>query len=185
MQTLYFPFLLVFLVCSCQNKPQTTSEPITADTMSVNQDTTKVLQEEWDVIDTEDAVRWLTEVIESHLNDGGYPMEDICTPKYYQYKMDAVQVGYDGGLTDEQFRKKWSSEYDTKHAGIGTGFMISGQDWGTIKVSKCVPVSDGKKGFLMLNVTIDDKEMKGAYHRDIKIVPVGKAYLIDDVVEYD
>jgi hypothetical protein len=185
MKSLFVALLSFFLFCSCQNKPQATSESITADTMSVNQDTTKVLQEELDAIDTEDAVRWLTEVIESHLNDGGYPMEDICTPKYYQYKMDAVQVGYDGGLTDEQFRKKWSADYDIKHAGIGTGFMISGQDWGTIKVTKCVPVSDGKKGFLMLNVTIDDKEMKGAYHRDIKIVPVGKAYLIDDVVEYD
>ena len=70
MQTLYFSMLLVFLVCSCQNKPQPTSEPITADTMSVNQDTSTILQEELDAIDTEDAVRWLTEVIESHLNDG-------------------------------------------------------------------------------------------------------------------
>ncbi|MBK9733531.1 MAG: hypothetical protein IPO92_00625 [Saprospiraceae bacterium] len=90
MQTLYFSLLFVLLVCSCQNKPQTTSEPMSADTMSVHQDTTTVLQEELYVIDTEDAVRWLTEVIESHLNEGGYAMEDICTSQYYQYKSDAA-----------------------------------------------------------------------------------------------
>jgi len=185
MKSLFIATLSLFLIWSCQNKPQQSETTPTADTTEVTKSVDSEPVNPDNDIDTEDAVRWLTEVIESHLNDGGYPMEDICTPKYYEYKMDAVQVGYDGGLNDEQFRKKWSSDYDIKHAGLGTGFMISGQDWGTIKVTKCVPVSDGKKGFLMLNVTIDDKDMKAAYHRDIKIVPVGKAYLIDDVVEYD
>ena len=183
MKTIIFFSFLLFSLLACRNASTTLpAQAVVSDTIPA--DTIPTTEMEMD-IDTEDAVAWLTEVIENHLNEGEYAMEDICTPKYYQYKMDAVQVGYDGGLTDEQFRKKWSADYDIKHAGIGTGFMISGQDWGTIKVTKCVPVSDGKKGFLMLNVTIDDKDMKAAYHRDIKIVPVGKAYLIDDVVEYD
>jgi len=134
-------------------------------------------------IDTADAVAWLTEVIENHLNEGGYHMEDICTSRYYEYKMDAVQVGYDGGLTEAAFKKKWSADYNMKYAGIGTGFLISGQDWGKVKVTKCTPKSDGKNGFILLNVTIRDIEFNVSYHRDIKIVPIGKAYQIDDVVE--
>lgn len=90
-------------------------------------------------IDTEDAVAWLTEVIENHLNEGGYAMEDICTKQYYEYKSDATQVGYDGGMDEETFKKKWSSTYNVDHAGMGTAFLISGQDNGKVKVTKCIP----------------------------------------------
>ena len=30
-----------------------------------------------------------------------------------------------------------------------------------------------------------DPDMNVTYHRDFKIVPIGKAYQIDDVVEFD
>lgn len=185
MKSLFIATLSFFLIWSCQSKPQQSESSTPVDTTNVNKSLDSEPINPENDIDTEDATRWLTEVIESHLNDGGYPMEDICTPKYYEYKMDAVQVGYDGGLTYEQFRKKWSSDYDIEHAGLGTGFLISGQDWGKVKVTKCSPKSDGKNGFLVLNVTVDDEQMKAAYHRDIKIVPVGKAYLNADVVEYN
>lgn len=185
MQNLYFSLLIVLLVCSCQNKPQTTSEPMSADTMSVHQDVTSVLRKKLDVIGTEDAVHWLTEVIENHLNEGGYAMEDICTKQYYEYKNDATQVGYDGGMDEAAFAKKWSSIYDIKHAGLGTAFLISGQDNGKVKVTKCVPKPSTTAESIILEVVISDPDMNATYHRDFKIVPVGKAYQIDDVVEWD
>ncbi|MBC7885237.1 MAG: hypothetical protein H7X99_07165 [Saprospiraceae bacterium] len=185
MKTLTIHLISVIFLFSCQNKPQPTSGNQVVTTIVDSPAAHSEMYDDESSIDTEDAVTWLTEVIETHFNEGVYPMEDICTPKYYEYKMDAIQVGYDGGMNEEVFNKKWSSDFDIEHAGRGTGFLISGQDWGTLKVTKCTPISDGKKGFLMLNVTIEDKELKSTYHRDIKIVPVGKAYLIDDVVEYD
>ncbi|MBK8347745.1 MAG: hypothetical protein IPL08_08940 [Saprospiraceae bacterium] len=185
MKAFFIAVLFFFLIWSCQNKPQQSESSPTADTTEMTKSVDSEPINTDNDIDNEDAIRWLTEVIESHLNDGGYPMEDICTPKYYEYKMDAIQVGYDGGLTDDQFKQKWSSDYNLKYAGKGTGFLISGQDWGKAKVTNCSPKSDGKNGFLVLNVTIDDKEFNASYHRDIKIVSIGKAYQIDDVMEYD
>jgi hypothetical protein len=176
MKIIFTLFVSLFCLFACRNA---------ADTFPAKSVAADSIPESGMDIDTEDAVAWLTEVIENHLNEGGYHMEDICTSRYYEYKMDAVQVGYDGGLTEAEFKKKWSADYNMKYAGIGTGFLISGQDWGNVKVTKCTPKSDGKNGFLLLNVTIRDIEFNVSYHRDIKIVPIGKAYQIDDVVEYD
>ncbi len=173
--------LAVIPFFACQNKTETAT-PIIAkqDTIALETETTPVAP---DSIDIDDAVRWLTEVIESNLNENGYAMEDICTPTYNEYKSDATGVGYDGGMDEEAFNKKWASKYDVNHAGIGTAFLISGQDNGKVKVTKCKPKSGGSNK--VFEVVISDPEMNATYHRDIKIIPVGKAYQIDDVVEYD
>ena len=185
MKNLYILFISVLLILSCQNKKDSKKELTSTDTLMVTTEPKGDSNEELTVIDTEDAIRWLTEVIESHLNEGGYPMEDICTPAYYEYKLDAVQVGYDGGLTETEFNKKWSNKYNVKYAGLGTGFLISAQDWNKIKVTSCIPKSDEDTRSLLLKVTMVDIELNDSFQRDIKIVPVGKAYLIDDVVEYN
>jgi len=185
MKNLYPVFISFLLIFSCQNKKGSTKELTSSDTLMVTTEFKDDSNEEVTAIDTEDAIRWLTEVIETHLNEGGYPMEDICTPAYYEYKLDAVQVGYDGGLTGEEFNKKWSDKYNVKYAGLGTGFLISAQDWNKIKVTSCTPKSDSETLSLLLKVTMVDIELKDSFQRDIKIVPVGKAYLIDDVVEYN
>jgi hypothetical protein len=183
MKLLNIVLLSLIVFYSCQNKQAAAAITNSADTTSITfpaQETANIPD-----IDTDDATRWLTEVIESHLNDGGYPMEDICTPTYAEYKNDAMQIGYDGGMTEADFKKKWNGKYDTKHAGQGTAFLISGQDNGKVRVTKCVAKGGNTAGFLVLSVTIDDLDFKVSYHRDIKIVAVGKAYLIADVVEFD
>jgi hypothetical protein len=38
---------------------------------------------------------------------------------------------------------------------------------------------------IILEVVISDPDMNATYHRDFKIVPIGKAYQIDDVVKLD
>jgi hypothetical protein len=175
-------FILFFGLIACRNA-STTIEPVqanTTDTIPTPMPATSEI-----AIDAEDAVAWLTEVIESHLNEGGYAMEDICTPKYYEYKTDATQVGYDGGMDEDAFNKKWASTYDVKHAGIGTAFLISGQDNGKVKVTKCVPKPTTTSDAIILEVVISDPDMNATYHRDFKVIPIGKAYQIDDVVEFD
>ena len=185
MRKIHFLFFIIVLLAACQNKVQQNAERTAPEDVTKSQDSIEVSVSDDHTIDSDDAIRWLKEVVESHFNDFGYEMEDICTPKYYAYKMDAVQVGYDDGLSEEQFSKKWSADFDTKYAGLGTGFLISGQDFGKIKVTECKVKSDQNLGYLILKVIITDTEFKQSYHRDIKIVAAGKAYLIDDVVEYD
>jgi hypothetical protein len=73
-------------------------------------------------------------------------------------------------------RRAWTKLYRTH---------VKAQDWGKVKVTKCMPKSNGNTIFVIMNVTIYDEELKASYHRDIKIIPVGKAYLIDDVLEFD
>ena len=175
-----FSFLL-FSLLACRNASTTLpAQAVVSDT--IHADTLPTAEMEME-IDTEDAVAWLTEVIENHLNEGGFAMEDICTPQYYEYKTDATQVGYDGGMDEAAFAKKWSSTYDVTRAGIGTAFLISGQDNGKVKVTKCVPKPTTTAEAIILEVVISDPDMNATYHRDFKIVPIGKAYQIDDVVE--
>jgi len=180
MKSLVIATLSLFLIWSCQNKPQQTEVAPITDTTEIPKSVVSGPIDIDNAIDIEDASRWLTEVIENHLNEGGYPMEDICTPKYFEYKTDATESGYDGGMTEDDFKKKWASRYNVKHAGIGTAFLISGQDNGKVKVTKCTLKSPN-----IFSVIISDPDMNMKYHRDIKIVPVGKAYLIDDIVEFD
>jgi len=169
---------------ACQNK----KEPVTAQTIETDTLATSLVGEINDVdsveIDVEDATMWLKEVVESHFLDGGFPMEDICTPEYYSYKTDATQVGYEGGLTEEEFVEKWSSTYDVRYAGISYGFLISAQDWGKIEVTKCVPKAKQIPGEITFEVVLTDIPYKVDYKRDITVLPVGKAYLIKNVMEY-
>jgi len=181
MKPILFITTLFFVLLACRNT--STSLPDQAVISDTNPQSTPPSSEI--NIDTEDAIAWLIEVIENHLNEGVYAMEDICTPQYYDYKSDATQVGYDGGMDEKSFKKKWSSTYDVNHAGMGTAFLISGQDNGKVKVTKCVPKSTITAESIFLEVVISDPDMNATYHRDIKIVPIGKVYQIDDVVEWD
>lgn len=177
--------LILIAFFSCQNKQQTATVAALPDTTKTETISVANEPEGHEPIDVEDAGQWFIEVAESHLNDGGYPMEDICTPEYFAYKSDAIGVGYDGGLDEESFRKKWSGTYDVKYAGQGTAFLVSGQDNGKVKVTQCKPKTDGSKGFVLLHVVISDPDMKATYTRDVKVVAAGKAYLIDDIIEYN
>lgn len=170
--------LLLLVSCRQQNVQSIADISQTQDTLSLNEGDQP--SDGTSEIDTTDAKAWITEVIENHLNEGGYAMEDICTAKYFEYKTDATETGYDGGMTENDFKKKWGSRYDVKHAGIGTAFLISGQDNGKVKVTQCKLKSPN-----IFSVIISDPDMNMKYHRDIKIIPIGKAYQIDDIVEFD
>ncbi|WP_204271164.1 hypothetical protein, partial [Escherichia coli] len=54
----------------------------------------------------------------------------------------------DGSLTQKEFEQKWKTKFDTSKAGVGAGFLITGQDWDSIKVVKCQLVSQKGKEFL-------------------------------------
>jgi hypothetical protein len=137
--------------------------------------------------DSEFARKWLIESIEENFKTTEGLIDSICTKDYATYKSDAIGVEYDGGMTQKAFEKKWKSKFNAKLAGIGTGFLISGQDWNKIKVKSC-KVSDKKMhdGYLFETVIEDvGATSKTIYKRDIQVIHSGKFFLIADVLEYE
>ena len=129
--------------------------------------------------------KWLTNLIENHLNKSDTYMENITTPKYAEYKQDAINIPYDGGMTIEEFEEKWSAIYDTKLTGIGESFLIGQQDWGEITVTKCKLVSSKNDKYLFDVEITDNMEGNISHHkREIKIVMLNNEALIDDVKVY-
>jgi hypothetical protein len=129
--------------------------------------------------------KWLAEIIEAYLNCNAFSMSDITTKNYEEYKSDAMTADSEGGLTADEFHRKWKIKFDPKYAGIGNGFLIGAQDWGTVKVISCEPLAGKMNEGLIFSVVIRDRENKINYKRDITVIPAMEAYLIADVKEYD
>jgi hypothetical protein len=177
--------ITVLSLASCQknqekNETENKQEAIIDKDTIVSYVPSKVLTE------TDLAQKWLIEKIEENFKTPDGLIDSICTKDYATYKSDAIGVEYDGGLTQKAFEKKWKDKFDVKHVGIGTGFLISGQDWTKIKVNKCeLSPLKLKEGYLF-ETTIEDvgATTKTTYKRDIKVVPLGNSFLISDVLEY-
>ena len=172
-------YLLITLLsfASCQNKTKKIEVEMHSDSVSTD---IKVAE----IVESDLAKKWLIESIETNFKTTEGLIDSICTKDYATYKSDAIGVEYDGGMTQQAFEKKWKNKFDVKHAGIGTGFLISGQDWETIKVTKCEssPI-ELKEGYLFETI-IEDLPSKTIYKRDIKVIQSGKSFLIADVLEY-
>jgi hypothetical protein len=140
--------------------------------------------------DTEKAKQWLVKSIESYfvsdLTLMDSVMNSICTKTYFTYKSDATGVDMDGGMTKKGFEKKWKNKFNTQFGGSGVGFLISGQDWTKIKVSKCV-LSNKKadEGYLFETIITDKGVADYNYKREIKVIKSGDNFLIADVLEYE
>ncbi len=172
--------IILFSILSCQKKQENKQITILEKDTIVSDSPSKPL------IKSDLAKKWLAEKIEENFKTTEGIMDSICTKTYAEYKSDAIGVDYDGGLTPKAFEKKWKNKFDIKHAGTGTGFLISGQDWVNIKVNKCElsPVKL-KEGYLF-ETTIEDvgATTKTIYKRDIKVIPSENSFLISDVLEY-
>jgi hypothetical protein len=184
-QTLGFLFVL-FVVFSC-----TKSQNDTIDTLAIQDSLRLDSINNVKKLMSEDAKAWLIKSIENEFADPLFEDKNqdkkvsIYTKNYEEYKTDAISIDYDGGMTEEAFKKKWTGKYDTKYAGMGTGFLISSQDWVKISITNCTLKSDlSTDSTMVFDVIIEDKEAKAKYKRDIKVIKSGNSYLIDDVLEY-
>jgi uncharacterized protein with gpF-like domain len=165
---------------SCQKNKENGQETI------INQDTVVSDISSKTLTLSDLAKKWLTTNIEENFRTPDGLIDSICTKNYAEYKSDAIGVEYDGGLTQKAFEKKWKNKFDVKHAGVGTGFLISGQDWTKIKVTKCeLSPLKLKEGYLF-ETTIEDvgATTKTTYKRNIQVVSSGNSFLIADVLEY-
>ena len=183
-------FVAILSLTSCQKKQEEKSE-LKTNVDSISTDVkiveipTKSLSES-NLSESDLAKKWLIYNIEENFKTPNGLIDSICTKAYAEYKSDAIGVDYDGGLTPKAFENKWKGKFDLKHAGTGTGFLISGQDWVKIKVNKCElsPVKL-KEGYLF-ETTIEDvgATTKTIYKRYIKVIRSGNSFLISDVLEY-
>lgn len=140
-----------------------------------------------------EAKLWLIKAIESGLNDPDVntsykKVKAIMTSQYESYKQDAIDREYDypgvPQMTPEKFKKKWSGKYNIKFVGTG-GFLISAQDHGKIKVTKCEFTRESSPGVYWFKVKIEDITYKAVFDRDIKVITAKTGFLIDDIWEYN
>ena len=128
---------------------------------------------------------WLIEAIEQYFSTSTPAQKKITTPRYFEYKNDAINVDLDGGLTSKEFADKWGANYDTHYAGIGSGFLISGQDYGKIIVSYCKLKESKSDTEYTFDIKMEDNQFNAVYKREIKVVFMNDKFLIDDVKEFE
>ena len=141
--------------------------------------------------DTAKVKKWLTGVIENYANGRDNNSFEILkqslTTDYYNYKQDAMNLGYDSGdttMTEESFKKKWEKKYDTRFVGK-EGIIISAQDNGKIKVKTIYLIKQIGQTSSLYKVIIDDFYFKTKFNRDIKVIAQNKKLYIDDILEYN
>ena len=138
--------------------------------------------------ESEEAKKWLVTSIEkffkTDLSTMDKAMQDMTTKEYYEYKTDATNadMDVDGSLTEKQFQDKWKSKFDTGKAGTGVGFLISGQDWNEIKVTKCLLLSQ-HENTEVFNVLLTDKQYKAEYPIQVKVIQEKDGFRIADVLQ--
>lgn len=141
--------------------------------------------------DVDAAKDWLKKNIvgyfKADISDQQKIMQNMTTEDYYQYKTDATNVDMevDGSLTLKEFQQKWGNKFNTKYAGINTGFLISAQDWTNIEVRKCeLEAMSGNDAFVF-DVELIDEGAKAIFKRKIGVVKKENKFLIADVIEKD
>lgn len=140
-----------------------------------------------------EAKKWLEKSIENYfkadLGNLDKEMQKITTKDYYDYKTDAMNVDMDvdGSLTLKEFQNKWKNKFDVRKAGVNIGFLISGQDWEEIKVSKCeqvlksVPLSESEPAVFIFDVILSDEKLKSQYPVEIEVIKQNDSFLIANV----
>lgn len=177
MKILLISLLLVMTACKKEDKEISVRQNSFPETITENK-----------INESDAAKKWLEKSIENYfttdLGTMDKEMQKITTPEYYDYKTDAMNVDLDvdGSLTEKEFQAKWKNKFDTDKAGIGSGFLITGQDWEEIKVSKCELIS-GNEEEQRFNVLLSDKNLKAEYPVTIKVVKRKGIFLIADVLQ--
>lgn len=177
-------FLMILISISCQNKStkeeELTEKPTVENTEKEKKRNNQVSNK------SESAKKWLIETVQTYFKKDFPEMSGITTKTYEEYKTEATNVDLDTdvAMTQSEFENKWKNKYDTKYAGIGFGFLISGQDWGKIEVTQCNLLLENDDSYVFQTI-LRDTEFKTDYKRDIRIIKSGNSFLIDDVKEYN
>lgn len=161
---------------ACNESPKITENKTEPNTSS---DVSKIVLE-----DTTKAAAWLIDVVTRHFEHNDPSMEKMSTKDYYQYKTEAanVDMGINGSLDRLDFEQKWKDKFNTKYAGIQTGFLISAQDNGKVIVNSFDFLKEEDKK-LWFNVILEDIDFKTKFRREIAIVKEDNLFKLADVKE--
>ena len=133
------------------------------------------------------AKEWLVKTIENYFHPDDEGFKDISafsTDEYVEFKQDAMNVNIPDELTEEEFRKKWKHR-NVELIGIQNGFMISAQDYHTVKVTECTLKKEIDENTLVFNVVVEDLVYKGKYIREVTVSKAGNSFIINDVAEIE
>ncbi|PWN69160.1 hypothetical protein C1631_013945 [Chryseobacterium phosphatilyticum] len=171
----------LFLIIACKQEKK---EAVAQNELQVKEE---VIQEtKRHTSEAEDAKKWLQKNIEDYFKADLVAQEKIMqkmtTLDYFDYKTDAtnVDMDIDGSLTTKEFQDKWRKKFDVQKAGVGYGFLITGQDWDDIKISSCKILAEGQHDFLF-DVVLSDKKLNAEYPITVSVIKDHNAFLIADV----
>lgn len=172
MRYIIYMLSLIFLL-SCNDKPAKEKE-----------NTRAITGANIDSINIASGKNWIKSNIESYFNNDSLFLKgfsSLCTKQYAEFKQDAINMEYDG-MTEEEFKAKWGRRY-SKYAGIGEGFMIAGQDYGKVLITKCEFKNKTEMGNYLYDVVIADTVFNSKFVRQIVLAKTQASFLIDDVLE--
>lgn len=185
MKIIYLLITALSICFGCQSNNKTINKD-TNDTI-VNIPVDSSLNARPSSIDSIAAKQWLKDAINNYFTAENPDMQSLTTATYYDFKMDAMNVDLDvdGGLSQDEFKKKWQQTFDLSKHSINIGFLISGNDYTVITVDKCevIPQQDPKK--IVFHTILTDKDFKTSYIRDIILEAHNNSFLISDVIEYE
>lgn len=128
-----------------------------------------------------EAQKWIETEIPKAFNTQLNPIESLATEKYQRYKSDAINVDFDGGLSEADFHKKWKKEFDTKKAGIGLSFILGVQDYETVKVERARFVKQITPTSYLFLVSFGYSENSGTVAVQLIVEEHKNSFLISDV----
>ena len=128
-----------------------------------------------------EAQKWIETEIPKAFNSQLNPIESLATEKYQRYKSDAINVDFDGGLSEADFQEKWKKEFDTKKAGIGLSFILGVQDYETVKVERARFVQKITPTSYLFLVSFSYSENSGTVALQLIVEEHKNSFLISDV----
>lgn len=128
-----------------------------------------------------EAQKWIETEIPKAFNSQLNPIESLATDKYQQYKSDAINVDFDGGLTEAAFQEKWKKEFNTKKAGIGLSFILGVQDYELVKVERARFVKKISPTSYLFLVSFSYSENSGTVAVQLIVEELENSFLISDV----
>jgi hypothetical protein len=128
-----------------------------------------------------EAQQWIETQIPKAFNSQLNPIESLATATYQDYKSDAINVDFDGGLTEAAFQEKWKKEFNTKKAGIGLSFILGLQDYELVKVERARFVKKISPSSYLFLVSFSYSENAGTVAVQLIVEEQGNSFLISDV----
>lgn len=128
-----------------------------------------------------EAQKWIETEIPKAFNSQLNPIETLATEKYQRYKSDAINVDFDGGLSEEAFHEKWVKEFNTKKAGMGLSFILGVPDYELVKVERTRFVKKPSPTSYLFQVSFSYSENFGTVAVQLVVEEHENSFLISDV----